>query len=441
MHDLQPAITYYERLLDEESDERRSAGWQIPYSREVALLSLLRVDGLAPGVRVLDVGCGDGALKRLLDRQDLQVHYTGYDISSRVIERARQRHPDARFEVRDILRDPPGEKFDIVICSGALSFRLPDQGRYITDMITAMYGLAEIALAFNMLSAWAFMESPVLQRDAIDADYEWPEQIFRFCRTRSRHVSLHNDSHHGTFDIFMYRRNVGALRRYLSSSGRRSSREDVAAAAEYHLELGLHAELRDYLLALEPNAEIWNFLGLAYAGLDQRSRALDAFAKAIEADATNPWPHVNLGRLASRDRDVQRAVDHFRQATLIAPTEPRVREEFVRALLAAGRRAEARLALLDLPEGALRHYLYGLAADDQAAALAAFERAIQAAPSYLDAIVQAAMVKERTGDPRGALRLWTSANQIAPIDTSIAKRLLQCRASLQQEAPDDAKRT
>jgi trans-aconitate methyltransferase/Tfp pilus assembly protein PilF len=423
MHDLGPVIAYYEHLLDE-PDDRKATGWQIPFSRDVALLSLLRVDGLRDGARVLDVGCGFGALKELFDRLGPKVEYTGYDLSPRIVERAKQRHPEARFEVRDILRDPPRERFDFVFCSGALSFRLPDHGRYLIDMITAMYGLVDVALAFNMLSAWAYMESPTLQREATDGDYEWPDEIFRFCKTLSRHVSVQNDTHHGSFDVFVYRRNVGALRRYLDwAKPGTAYGPEVEAAIEYHLELGMFGELRDYLATLEPRPEVLNHLGQAYAGLGQRPQAIEAFTRASAANPNLPWPHVNLGKLAMQDKHAERAIEHFRHAVVISPGEPRVREELIKALLAAGRRAEARLAVMDLPEGPLRHYLHGMCADDPTAALAAFERAIAAAPSYLDPIVQAAFVKERLGDHAGALTLWRSAHQIAPVDPSILQRL------------------
>ncbi|MGN6107545.1 MAG: methyltransferase [Kofleriaceae bacterium] len=429
MYDLSHVIDYYDRLLETEADASRAMGWQISHSREVAVLSLTRVEGLADGARVLDIGCGLGTLYDYFEKAGPRVEYTGYDISAKAIERARERHPNARFEVRDILRDPPRERFDFVLCSGALSYRLPDQGSYVVDMVQAMYQLADVALAFNMLSAWAYMESPTLQREAVHADYEWPDEVFRFCKTLSRHVTLSNDTRHGGFDVFVYRRNIAALKRYLAWTRPGATfGPEVEAAIEYHLELGLYAELRDFLRTLSPSVEVLNYLGHAHAELGERAAAVEAFRKAIAMDPAYPWPYVNLGKLATRDRDAEGAITHLRAGMIASPRNLTLREELVKALLAAGRRAEARVALAELPEGALRHYLLGLAADDPTAALAAFERAIQAAPSYLDAIAQAAFVRERIGDKEGALSLWGAAARIAPMDQSIAERIKRLRA-------------
>jgi len=428
MYDFSNVIAYYDRLLDDEPDPSRAMGWQISYSRDVAMLSLARVEGLADGARVLDVGCGTGSLFEYFAKAGPRVDYTGYDISPKVIERARALHPGVRFEVRDILRDPPTERFDFVFCSGALSFRIPNHGQFLLDMIQAMYRLADVALAFNMLSAWAYMESPTLQRDAVHADYEWPHDMFRFCKTLARHVTVTNDTNHGGFDVFVYRKHVAALRRYLAYTlpGTRFS-PNVEAAIEYHLELGMHAELRDMLRGLEPSVEVTNYLGHAHAELGDRAAAIESFRKAIAMDASYPWPYVNLGKLAMREADVEGAVEHLRSGVMAAPRNAKVREELVKALLMAGRRAEARLAIAELPQGALRHYLLGCASDDPAAALAALDRAIQAAPSYLDAIIQAAFIRERIGETEKARALWEAAAQISPMDPSISERIKALR--------------
>jgi SAM-dependent methyltransferase len=424
MHDLSRVIESYERLLETESDPARAAGWRTPYAREATYLSLARIDGLGDGSTVLDVGCGTGGLYEFFERAGIAVDYTGYDITPKAVEIARQRHPGVRFEVRDILRHPPNERFDVVLCAGALSHRVADQGSYVIQMIRSMYSLADVALGFSMLSAWSFMESPVLQREALDADFEWPQQIFRYCRTLSRQVTLNNDVQHGIFDVFVYRNNRGALERFLEyvKPGEIWGPE-VEAAVKYHVELGLFAELRSFLADIEPCAEVYNHLGQACAQLGDASAAVDAFDKAIAADPSLPWPRVNLARLASRERDLEGAVSHLRSAVIAAPRDPAVREELVKALLAAGRRAEARAAIGELPEGALRSYLAGTASDDPRDALACYRAAIEAAPGYLDAIVGAAFACERFGDNDAALELWRQAERLSPVDRSIAERI------------------
>jgi SAM-dependent methyltransferase len=81
---------------------------------------LVEVLGLAPGHRVLDVGCGPGRHANALGQRGLEV--VGVDISERFLEVAR-RHapPGATYQRHDARALPFVEEFDAVIslCQGA----------------------------------------------------------------------------------------------------------------------------------------------------------------------------------------------------------------------------------------------------------------------------------------------------------------------------------
>ncbi|MFO7155460.1 MAG: class I SAM-dependent methyltransferase [Pseudomonadota bacterium] len=70
---------------------------------------------------ILDAGCGEGYLARyLLDHLD-GIALWGVDASAAAIERARQRCPEATFEVASLESIDLGRKeFDVVICSEVL---------------------------------------------------------------------------------------------------------------------------------------------------------------------------------------------------------------------------------------------------------------------------------------------------------------------------------
>ena len=74
--------------------------------------------------RVLDVGCGIGALARDLARAGAQV--VGVDTNADSIETARARfaHPGVEFRVADGL-SLPGERFDVVVLSNVLEHLAP----------------------------------------------------------------------------------------------------------------------------------------------------------------------------------------------------------------------------------------------------------------------------------------------------------------------------
>lgn len=74
---------------------------------------------LRPGIRVLDVGCGNGYTASQFVKRGCEV--VGVDLSESGIEQARTASPDARFEVlaadTHILENLRTRPFDLVICT------------------------------------------------------------------------------------------------------------------------------------------------------------------------------------------------------------------------------------------------------------------------------------------------------------------------------------
>ena len=90
--------------LDARYDYWQPANLFIYQARERAVLALLREAGLLPltGRRVLDVGCGDGAVLRDLLRYGASAaDLSGVDLLPERVERARELTPGARIEVGD----------------------------------------------------------------------------------------------------------------------------------------------------------------------------------------------------------------------------------------------------------------------------------------------------------------------------------------------------
>jgi SAM-dependent methyltransferase len=106
---LRERVAIYDALADWRERERSQ------YAYYSAQLQRLVRSMVAPDAKVLEVGCGLGdLLAAVRPGQGL-----GVDVSPRMIEIARRRHPSLRFEVADIERDalPGGGPFDVVIMS------------------------------------------------------------------------------------------------------------------------------------------------------------------------------------------------------------------------------------------------------------------------------------------------------------------------------------
>jgi ubiquinone/menaquinone biosynthesis C-methylase UbiE len=71
------------------------------------------------GAKVLDLGCGNGRVYDLL--KDLDVDYSGLDLSSELVEFAKKNVPGGHFNVGSLLETPYADnEFDLVICVATL---------------------------------------------------------------------------------------------------------------------------------------------------------------------------------------------------------------------------------------------------------------------------------------------------------------------------------
>ncbi len=92
-----------------------------------------------PGARVLDYGCGYGRITAALDHTGC-AEVVGVDLSTSLIERARERRPDLRYEVlTSPPRLPPGlGTFDVVLLIAVLTCVVDDAAqRALVDETTA----------------------------------------------------------------------------------------------------------------------------------------------------------------------------------------------------------------------------------------------------------------------------------------------------------------
>jgi cyclopropane fatty-acyl-phospholipid synthase-like methyltransferase len=142
------------------------------------------------------VGCGLGDLYTFLNNKNISVNYTGIDIVPEYIEQAQIIHSGTRFITQDIF--DVTERFDVVLASGALNFKVKDNDAYYMSMIKKMYEIADEALIFNMLN------SAVHRNDDTYAAYS-PHTISDFCKTICDNVQIMIDYLPQDFTVCMYK--------------------------------------------------------------------------------------------------------------------------------------------------------------------------------------------------------------------------------------------
>ncbi|GAA3469621.1 class I SAM-dependent methyltransferase [Nonomuraea roseola] len=91
------------------------------YERHKYAMTLEAVPRL-PYRRILEVGCAEGVFTDALARRFPEAEIVGIDISTRALERARQRTEQARFVHADLLSHPLEEGFDLVFCAETLYY-------------------------------------------------------------------------------------------------------------------------------------------------------------------------------------------------------------------------------------------------------------------------------------------------------------------------------
>src|SRR5690242_8838949 len=112
----------------------RAGDWaelQEPQHRSKYEDAIRRLD-IGPGRIVLDLGCGAGTFCRMA--ADSGAAVTGIDVAAGLVEIARERVPEGRFDVGDIQSLPyEGDAFDRVTAFNSLQF-LPEPSAALAEI-------------------------------------------------------------------------------------------------------------------------------------------------------------------------------------------------------------------------------------------------------------------------------------------------------------------
>jgi len=287
----------YGTALREGLNDAERVGWESTAVQRVRFESLLQA--LAPGdldasTRLLDVGCGLGDLYGYLAETGREVDYTGIDVLPAMIEEARERHPGARFEVRDLLEMDTDRSWDVVICSGGLSASFGDEATSWM-FIERLYELSNWVTAFNVQSDRDLAQHGVRELRS-DFWYVAPEVLLERLQPLARDVVIREDVVPSDCTVYLYHRGYSRTARVMGAA------LSPVGRAELHLQRDEYGEA---IRALESGGDPEGderiraqFLeGVARAFLGQLDRAEDCLSSAY-AEA----PH---------DLDVARSLLHL----------------------------------------------------------------------------------------------------------------------------------
>lgn len=142
-----------------------------PAFTRAVLRALCARAGIAPGARILDVGCATGYYSALFASLGYQV--TGIDISATGIQKAREQYPDIRFEVRDATALPyPRGSFDFVFALGVSVANTRDLGE-LHAWIAHLAGVLSPGGTLAVLGGSTLTGAPSLHSDWFN--HSWKE--------------------------------------------------------------------------------------------------------------------------------------------------------------------------------------------------------------------------------------------------------------------------
>lgn len=153
---------YAQRLAGVDSDDLAAAAWWDSQEGQYRRFEVLWDVGVEMGDRVLDLGCGPGAMfewagcdggdrvKRLHSARQ----YVGVDLVPEMVRLAKTRFPTGTFECRNIVTESlPSGSCDWVLASGLFAWHA-EEPELVRAVLRAAFRVARQGIAFNALSSW-----------------------------------------------------------------------------------------------------------------------------------------------------------------------------------------------------------------------------------------------------------------------------------------------
>ena len=140
---------------------------------------------------ILDFGCGTGDFYQFLKEKGIQAQYTGMDVVPESIAIAKEKSPEASFEVCDIMADEIDKIWDYAFMSGIFNFRSNFSSEQILhtmqEVLRKVYSHVRVGICFNFISDYVnFTESQMA--------YYNPMKVMKYCiENLSRRVEM---AHH-----------------------------------------------------------------------------------------------------------------------------------------------------------------------------------------------------------------------------------------------------
>lgn len=188
--------SYYDKLVEKYGHDPRACDYGRPESQQSKFAVLADVLPLG-GKSVLDVGCGFADFSDYLAARYPGVRYAGVDLSTEMVRKARELHPQIEIRQLNLLEQDPG-RFDVVTANGIFYLLAGDAWPLMQKLIARMFECANEAVAFNSLSTFAWHQEA-------GEFYADPGEVLDFCLKLSPRAVLRHDYLQHDFTVYLYK--------------------------------------------------------------------------------------------------------------------------------------------------------------------------------------------------------------------------------------------
>ena len=148
---------------------------------------------------ILDIGCGYGDFISFVEEKyDIaKLNYVGTELVSQMIPIAQQKHPNNKFELRDIVKQPyNGNSFDLVIGSGLFALNHPKWDEFVYQLVNQMFQISRKVVAVNFLSGRESDEQ---------FKYTTPKEVYKILSKITPNVRVEKDYLPDDFTFYLYK--------------------------------------------------------------------------------------------------------------------------------------------------------------------------------------------------------------------------------------------
>ena len=179
---------YYSEKISEFGTTSKGVDWNGEESHYLRFEQLTKILTKNKDFTLLDFGCGYGSLIQFLNEKKFDYNYTGYDISSAMLNEGKK-----KFQAYNFTNEISNNLFDFTIANGIFNVKLStpkkEWEKYMFKTLNQINNLSAEGFSFNILTSYSDKK---YMKDYLY--YANPLEIFDYCkRNFSRNVALLHD--------------------------------------------------------------------------------------------------------------------------------------------------------------------------------------------------------------------------------------------------------